>query len=254
MDLVPADSPSGARLKHGQSYRPKMSAYGGLPSPMKVLIVEDSGRLRDALRLGLAAAGLAVDVASDGLAALPFLETCDYEVVVLDLMMPNLDGRALLAEIRRRRLSCRVLVLSALDAVGERVGAIDAGADDYLVKPFSFDELRARVLALGRRHADQPAAVFERHGLALDTSRRAAIGPLGPLGLTPKEYALLETLVQHPGRVYSRSQLFERLYASDSEASDKVIEVLMSTLRAKLSRGGLEDLIETRRGLGYAAR
>jgi two-component system copper resistance phosphate regulon response regulator CusR len=221
---------------------------------MKVLIVEDSDRLREALRVGLAATGLAVDVASDGLAALPYLDGCDYDVLVLDLMMPRLDGRALLAEVRRRRLTSRILVLSALDAVGERVEAIDAGADDYLVKPFSFDELRARVLALGRRHPGQPAAVFEHQGVTLDTSRRTASGPLGPLSLTPKEYALLETLVQHPGRVYSRPQLFERLYASDSEASDKVIEVLMSTLRAKLSRGGLEDLIETRRGLGYAAR
>ncbi len=221
---------------------------------MKVLIVDDSERLREALRVGLSAAGLAVDVACDGLAALPYFDAGDYDVVVLDLMMPKLDGRGLLAEIRRRGLVTRILVLSALDAVGERVNAIDEGADDYLVKPFSFDELRARVLALGRRHPGQPSPVIRHLGLELDTARRTASGPAGPFGLTPKEYALLETLVQHPGRVYSRSHLFERLYASDSEASDKVIEVLMSTLRAKLARGGLGDLIETRRGFGYAAR
>lgn len=221
---------------------------------MKVLVVEDSERLREALRTGLATAGLAVDVACDGRAALPFLDAGDYDVIVLDLMMPHLDGRSLLAEIRRRRLAARVLVLSALDAVGERVGALDAGADDYLVKPFSFDELRARVLAMARRHPGQTAPVLHHLGLEIDTARRAAAGPQGPLGLTPKEYALLEELVRHPGRVYSRTQLFERLYASDSEASDKVIEVLMSTLRTKLARGGLADLIETRRGFGYVAR
>ncbi|MBY4598973.1 response regulator transcription factor [bacterium BD-1] len=221
---------------------------------MKVLIVEDSERLREALRTGLAAAGLAVDVACDGRAALPYLDAGDYDVIVLDLMMPQLDGRGLLAEIRRRRLAARVLVLSALDAVGERVGALDAGADDYLVKPFSFDELRARVLAMARRHPGQPQPVLRHRGLEIDTARRTAAGPQGTLGLTPKEYALLEELVRHPGRVYSRPQLFERLYASDSEASDKVIEVLMSTLRTKLARGGLEDLIETRRGFGYVAR
>lgn len=221
---------------------------------MKVLVVEDSERLREALRVGLAEAGLAVDVACDGRAALPYLDAGDYDVIVLDLMMPRLDGRSLLAEIRRRRLAARVLVLSALDAVGERVGALDAGADDYLVKPFSFEELRARVLAMGRRHAGEPTPVLRHQGLEIDTARRTASGPQGALGLTPKEYALLEELVRHPGRVYSRTQLFERLYASDSEASDKVIEVLMSTLRTKLARSGLDGLIETRRGFGYAAR
>ena len=133
------------------------------------------------------------------------------------------------------------------------MGAIDAGADDYLVKPFSFDELRARVLALGRRPEAQTATLLQHRGLERDTGRRSAGGPGGALGLTPKEYALLEALVQRPGQVHSRTQLFERLYASNSEASDKVIEVLMSTLRAKLARGGLGDLIETRRGLGYVA-
>ncbi|MBW8368209.1 MAG: response regulator transcription factor [Arenimonas sp.] len=221
---------------------------------MKVLVVEDSERLREALRTGLTAAGLAVDVAGDGRAALPYLDAGVYDVIVLDLMMPHLDGRSLLAEIRRRRLASRVLVLSALDAVGERVGALDAGADDYLVKPFSFDELRARVLAMGRRHAVEPTPVLRYQGLEIDTARRTVSGPQGTLGLTPKEYALLEELVRYPGRVYSRTQLFERLYASDSEASDKVIEVLMSTLRNKLLRGGFDGLIETRRGFGYAAR
>ncbi|QDW65610.1 response regulator transcription factor [Luteimonas granuli] len=221
---------------------------------MRVLIVDDSERLREALRSGLGSMGLAVDVAADGRAALAFLDAGEYDVIVLDLLMPRLDGREVLREVRRRGLDARVLVLSALDGVDERVGRLDDGADDYLVKPFSFDELRARVLALARRRHEQPLPVLEHRGLRLDTARRTVGGPGGTIDLGPKEYALLEVLVRHPGRVYSRAQLFERLYSADSEASDKVIEVLLSTLRAKLARGGLEDVIETRRGFGYAAR
>ncbi|HRN61338.1 MAG TPA: response regulator transcription factor [Luteimonas sp.] len=221
---------------------------------MRVLIVDDSERLREALRSGLTGMGLAVDVAADGRAALAFLDAGEYDVIVLDLLMPRLDGREVLREIRRRGLDARVLVLSALDGVDERVGRLDEGADDYLVKPFSFEELRARVMALGRRRPEQPTPTIEHRGLRLDTARRTASGPGGAIDLGPKEYALLEVLVQHPGRVHSRAQLFEQLYSADSAASDKVIEVLMSTLRTKLARGGLEDLIETRRGFGYAAR
>lgn len=220
---------------------------------MRVLIVDDSERLRQALRSGLGSMGFAVDVAADGRAALAFLDAGEYDVIVLDLLMPRLDGREALREVRRRGLDARVLVLSALDGVDERVRRLDDGADDYLVKPFSFEELRARVLALGRRRHEQPVPVLEHRGLRLDTSRRTAAGPGGTIELGPKEYALLEVLVRHPGHVHSRAQLFEQLYSADSEASDKVIEVLVSTLRAKLARGGLEDLIETRRGFGYAA-
>lgn len=221
---------------------------------MQVLIVEDSERLRQALRSGLHSMGMAVDVAADGQAALAFVDSVQYDVIVLDLLMPRMDGRQLLREIRSRQLPSRVLVLSALDGVDERVNRLDDGADDYLVKPFAFEELRARILALGRRRHEQAVPVLEYQGLRLDTSRRLASGPRGRIELGPKEYALLEVLVRHPGRIHSRARLFEQLYSADSVASDKVIEVLVSTLRGKLARGGLEDLIQTRRGFGYAAR
>jgi len=162
---------------------------------VRVLIVDDSERLRQALRSGLDSMGLAVDVAADGQAALAFLDAGHYDVIVLDLLMPRLDGREVLRQIRRRGLDTRVLVLSALDGVEERVGRLDDGADDYLVKPFSFEELRARVLALGRRRHEQPVPVLDHHGLRLDTARRSASGPRGPIELGPKEYALLEVLV-----------------------------------------------------------
>ena len=220
---------------------------------MRVLVVDDSERLRAAIAAGLAAAGLAVDTAHDGRDALPYLDSASYDVLVLDIVMSRMYGLALLREVRRRRLPLRVLVLSARDAVADRVGALDIGADDYLVKPFSFDELRARVLALGRRAHEEAAPLVEFRGLELDTSRRIARAASGPIALTPKEYALLETLVRSPGRLFSRAQLFASIYASDSASSDKVIEVLMSNLRAKLADAGLPELIETRRGFGYVA-
>ncbi len=220
---------------------------------MRVLVVDDSERLRGAISAGLGAAGLAVDTAADGRSALPWIDVVSYDVIVLDIMMPNMDGLSLLREVRRRRLPARVLVLSARDAVSDRVDALDTGADDYLVKPFAFDELRARVLALGRRAQPAPSTLLALGGLELDTARRVARGPAGTLTLTPKEYALLETLVRHRGRVLSRGQLFESIYAGDSASSDKVIEVLMSNLRGKLARAGLPELIQTRRGFGYVA-
>jgi two-component system response regulator QseB len=222
----------------------------GHDAAMKVLVVEDSERLRSAIVSGLAAVGVVAEGAADGADALPMLDG-KHDVVVLDLTMPRLDGIGVLREIRARQLAARVLVLSARDGVTDRVQALDLGADDYLTKPFSFEELRARVFALGRRRHEQTAPVLEYRGVALDTSRRSARTAQGPLALTPKEYALIEALLRHPGHVFSRGQLFEQVYARDSDASDKVIEVLISTLRGKLTKGGVDDLVQTRRGFGY---
>jgi len=218
---------------------------------MRLLVVDDSERLRTALATGLSGSGFAVDQAADGRAALPFLDAYEYDVVVLDLMMPQLDGLEVLREIRRRNLQCRVLVLSARDQIGDRVQALDQGADDYLVKPFAFEELRARVQALGRRRFDERAPQLRHGNLVVDTVGQCARVHEQLVPLTPKEYGLLVMLLRHRGRPLSREFLFEHLYSSDSTASDKVVEVLMSTLRGKLSKAGLPDLIETRRGFGY---
>lgn len=218
---------------------------------MRLLVVDDSERLRAALATGLAGSGFAVDQAADGRAALPFLEAYAYDVVVLDLMMPHLDGLDVLREIRRRDLQCRVLVLSARDQISDRVQALDLGADDYLVKPFAFEELRARVQALGRRRFGERTPNLCLGALEVDTVAQSVRVDQQSVALTPKEYALLVLLVRHRGRPLSREFLFEHLYASDSTASDKVVEVLMSTLRGKLGKAGLVDLIETRRGFGY---
>lgn len=218
---------------------------------MRLLLVEDSERLRHALAPLLAGAGYALDQAVDGAEALAYLERYDYAVVVLDLMLPKVDGLEVLRRMRARANPARVLVLSARDQVQDRVAALDRGADDYLVKPFSSEELLARLSALLRRSLEQPEPELRAGTLLLDPRRRAVQVGGRTLNLSPKEFALLECLLRERGRVLSRAQLFERVYSGYSDSSDKVIEVLMSTLRAKLAEHGNGELVQTRRGFGY---
>ncbi|MFZ0501817.1 MAG: response regulator transcription factor [Steroidobacteraceae bacterium] len=218
---------------------------------MRVLLVEDSARLNAAVARGLRAAGFSVDCAADGESALEFEHRYPYEVIVLDLLLPTLSGFEVLRRLRERESPARVLILSARDQVGDRVSCLNLGADDYLVKPFAFDELVARVLALARRRIGETSPVLRVGGLAVDTAARLVLVGTEALALAPKEYALLETLVRSRGRCMSRAELFEHLYDSRSDSSDRVIEVIVSTLRTKLARAGCSDLIETRRGFGY---
>jgi two-component system copper resistance phosphate regulon response regulator CusR len=218
---------------------------------MRVLVVDDSERVRKTLAAGLHGRGFAVETAADGAEALQLLNGLPFDVVVLDLVMPRVDGMQVLQALKARSAKPRILVLSARDQVQDRVDALNLGADDYLVKPYSFDELLARLQALGRRSFTDASPELQCGRLRLDTATRLARVDDLALSLTPKEYALLELLVRRKGHVLSRVTIFEQLYESDSSASDTVIEVLMSTLRAKLSRAGLPDLIETRRGFGY---
>jgi two-component system copper resistance phosphate regulon response regulator CusR len=218
---------------------------------MRVLVVDDSERVRKTLATGLRAHGMAVETAADGAEALTMLDGLSFDLVVLDLMMPRLDGMQLLRALKQRTRKPRILVLSARDQVQDRVDALNLGADDYLVKPFAFEELLARLLALGRRNVTEASPELRSGRLVLDTATQLARIDDAVLTLTPKEYALLELLVRRKGHVMSRAVIFGQLYESDSNASDTVIEVLMSTLRAKLAHAGLPDLIETRRGFGY---
>ncbi len=218
---------------------------------MKVLVVDDSERLRETLAAGLRAEGMAADTAADGQAALAMMTDNDFDVVVLDIVMPRVDGREVLQRTRTWRSKPRILVLSALDQITDRVEALDLGADDFLVKPFAFEEVRARIQALGRRPVHEASPVLEAGALRIDTATRLAKAEGTVLPLTPKEYSLLELLVRRRGHVLSRAAIFEQLYESDSDASDSVIEALMSTLRGKLARAGINELIQTRRGFGY---
>lgn len=217
---------------------------------MRLLVVEDSPNLGRNLREALSRDGHAVDLATDGSQAQQFLAGYDYDAVVLDLMMPRVDGWGVLRWLQGRGVRPRVLVLSARDQVSDRVDALHLGADDYMVKPFAYDELAARLLALARRSvAADPVQRIGR--VEVDPRARLVRVDGRPLALTPKEYALLEALCSERGRVLTRTTLFERLYDARSEASDKVIEVLVSTLRSKLARAGVTDLVQTRRGYGY---
>ncbi len=221
---------------------------------MRLLLIEDSPTLREHLREWLAGRGWSVDEAADGAAALAYLDAYDYPLVLLDLGLPRVDGLDVLRHLRSAGSRARVLVLSARDQVADRVEALNRGADDYLVKPFSFEELASRILALMRRSLDAAPPVLVAGALEVDPAVRIARVDGEPLALTPKEYLLLETLLRGRGRVHARAALFESLYDARSDASDKVIEVLVSTLRAKLARAGLSELIETRRGFGYLVR
>lgn len=217
---------------------------------MRLLVVEDSPSLGHDLREALTRDGHAVDLAADGKRAQEFLRGYDYDAMVLDLMMPQVDGWSVLRWLQGRESRPRVLVLSARDQVGDRVEVLHLGADDYMVKPFAYDELAARLLALGRRSV-QSDPVLRIATLEIHSRARLVCVDGRPLALTPKEYALLETLCAERGRIFTRTALFEHLYDARSRSSDKVIEVLLSTLRAKLAKAGVNDLIETRRGYGY---
>ncbi|AND70030.1 hypothetical protein ATSB10_25760 [Dyella thiooxydans] len=217
---------------------------------MRILIAEDSPTLGRDLRDALVRDGHVVDLATDGEQAMHFLASFSYDVVTLDLMMPRADGWAVLRSLRDRPDRPRVLVLSARGQVEDRVDVLNLGADDFMVKPFAYAELLARLHALMRRGESAPV-LLQAGRLVVDPRARTACVGDTLLPLSPKEYALLEMLLAHRGRVFSRAALFEGLYDARSEASDKVIEVLVSTLRTKLAQAGVEQLIETRRGFGY---
>ena len=218
---------------------------------MKLLLVEDSPRLRETLTRGLRAAGFTVDTANDGVEATGYLGTFQYDFVLLDLGLPRLDGFGVLRALPESGTRPRVLVLSARDQVADRIAALNAGADDYLIKPFAFEEALARLHALARRPAETRKDVLEQADVVLDARSQRATAHGQPLNLTPREFALLELLLRNRGRVFSRGAIQERIAGSSSEASDRSIEVLVFGLRRKLSEAGCEGLIENRRGVGY---
>ena len=218
---------------------------------MKVLIVEDSERLSRSLGQGLRKLGYTVDLAGDGESGLAFAETYDYDVIVLDLMLPGLPGLEVLQRLRAQGRGTHVLILSARDRVEDRVRGLQLGADDYLVKPFAFDELAARIQALVRRRYHAKSPTLRLGSLAIDTAGKEVSRRGRRVQLTPGEYRLLELLAYQRGRVFSQKQLLEHLHRSDTDVSSNVVEVLVSGLRRKIHTRGEPPVLKTRRGFGY---
>jgi DNA-binding response OmpR family regulator len=216
---------------------------------MRVLIVEDDSMIGESLREALRGHGLAADWVRDGRAADEVLATERFDAVLLDLGLPHKSGLQVLAALRARGDATPVIVVTARDALPDKVAGLDAGADDYLVKPFELDELLARLRAVGRRQAGRASPVLEVADLRLDPATREVTRGGRPVLLSAREFALLQALLERPGAILSRAQLEDRLYGWGEELESNAISVYMHQLRRKLG----DDLLHTVRGLGYYA-
>lgn len=218
---------------------------------MRVLVIEDYGPLRKAVAQGLREAGFSVDATGDGSEGLELALASSYDLVVLDLMLPGMDGLELLRTLRAQGRECHVLVLTAKDRVEDRVAGLDAGADDYLPKPFALDELIARARALVRRAYGRKNPRIRVGDLEIDTTARIVQRGGEPIVLTAREYALLEFLAMRRGEVVTRTDIWEHVYDLRSESYSNVVDVYIGYLRRKIERPGWTKLIHTRRGQGY---
>ncbi|GEP43156.1 response regulator transcription factor [Brevifollis gellanilyticus] len=214
---------------------------------MRILVIEDDPHLLRSLAATLREENYAVDTAEDGEDGLYKAKEGDYDAIVLDVMLPRMNGWEVLTRLRPARKT-PVLMLTARDTVPDRIKGLDAGADDYLTKPFDIDELLARLRALIRRAAGQTHTVLEISGLKLDTAARTVTNADGEIALTAREYALLEYLALHRGEVVSRTTLYEHLFDEEDSTLSNLLDVHVSNLRKKLGA----DVITTRRGHGYS--
>jgi two-component system OmpR family response regulator len=221
---------------------------------VRVLVVEDEVKLGGLLQRGLAEEGHAADVARTGDDALWMAAAVDYDAIVLDVMLPGRDGFEVCRELRERGVWAPVLMLTARTAVSDRVAGLDVGADDYLPKPFAFAELLARLRALARRGAPERPAVLEVGSLRLDPAARTVHRCEAEIGLSPKEFALLETFMRRPGQVLSRYQLLERAWDIGYESRSNIVDVYVRYLREKIDRPFGVEQLETVRGAGYRLR
>lgn len=217
---------------------------------MRILVVEDEKRIADFLARGLESAGYAVDTAHEGAAALELVHQTDYDLLVLDLGLPDLDGLSVLEKIRNRKTSPPVLILSARDSVDDRVKGLELGADDYLVKPFAFVELLARIRVLLRRGQPTPEKL-QVGDLSLDCIRRKVARSGENIELAPKEFSILEYLMRNRGRPLSRTMIVEHVWDMDYDGLTNIVDVYIRHLRAKVDDRFPVKLIQTVRGIGY---
>jgi DNA-binding response OmpR family regulator len=217
---------------------------------MRALVVEDEAKIAAFISRGLEAEGFSVHVASDGVEALRLARASEVDVVVLDLMLPGIPGEEVLQRLREGGSTVPVIVLTGKDAVSDRVANLEAGADDYVVKPFSFAELVARIRARIRAHGEHGSVVLSAGGVTLDVRTHEAQVGGRSVGLTSREFALLEAFMRHPGQVLSQAQLLDLVWGYDFEPGSNVVEVYVRRLRSKLRI----RVIETVRGGGYRLR
>jgi two-component system OmpR family response regulator len=213
---------------------------------MRLLVIEDEHDLLRVIQQSLEEEGFAVDTALDGEVGLSKAKSWDYDAIILDLMLPRLDGFGVLRELRRTKRT-PVLLLTARDATADKIKGFDTGADDYVTKPFEIDELTARVRALIRRSANQPSPVVKLGDIEIDTAARTVKRDRQPVPLTAKEYALVELLVLNRGKLVTRTMIYDHIYDENDDTFSNVVDVYVANLRRKLGK----DFVETRRGMGY---
>ncbi len=223
---------------------------------MRILIVEDARKLALALKRGLEGKGYAVDAVFDGIAARKRLLAVEdhYDLLILDVMLPGVDGVTLCRDLRERGMTLPVLMLTARDATADKVRGLDSGADDYLVKPFAFAELQARIRTLLRRPREAMPTELRVADLVLDPAARTVRRGDEPIELTTKEFALLELFMRKPGQILNRDQITDHIWDEDYDSFSNVVDVYVRRLRKKLDRDGQESLLQTVRGVGYGIR
>lgn len=221
---------------------------------MRILFAEDEPALREVTVKRLKAEGFGVDGCRDGREALDYLDSTDYDVVILDIMMPGIDGLTVLRTLRSRGNTAPVMLLTARDAVADRVGGLDAGADDYLTKPFEFAELTARIRALLRRNSDNKTDTASVADLTVEFSTRKVTRGGVEISLSSREFALLESLIRHKGAILSRTQLENQVWDFGFEGGSNIVDVYIRYLRKKTDDPFEKKLIHTVRGAGYTLR
>ena len=218
---------------------------------MRILIVEDEHRLSNILKKGFVEDGFAVDQAYDGEEGQYLAESEQYDLIVLDIMLPKIDGLQLCTELRKKGIKIPVLMLTAKSTTEDKVAGLDSGADDYLTKPFSFVEFRSRVHALIRRSHHDTSPVLTIDGLEVDSLKHSALRDGKLIKLTPKEFAILELLLRHRGEVISRTMIIEHVWDYNFDGMSNVVDVFVTTLRKKIDSGAKIKLIQTVHGVGY---
>lgn len=221
---------------------------------MRILIVEDNKHLSDSLKMTLEDDGYAIDTAYNGLDGEEMALMGTYDIIILDIMLPEKDGLAVCRDLRNNRINTPVLMLTARDALDDRVSGLDSGADDYLVKPFEVDELRARIRALLRRESSSKSPLLQVGDLSLDPATHAVERAGDAIDLTAKEYSLLEYFMRHPNHLVSREMAESHLWSYDHVVASNVVDVYIRRLRRKIDDPYDVKLIETVRGAGYRLR